>query len=98
VENGLHNYGIVTYIRALRRMEAFACDQIKKDEIVVTCSTHGEMKYAYKMLIEKHENKRSLRRHSHRWKLVLRWFLRKYIVRVWIGLVWLRVGTSGGFV
>jgi hypothetical protein len=29
-------------------------------------------------------------------RIVLRWTFRKWDVRVWTGLNWLRIGTSGG--
>jgi hypothetical protein len=29
-------------------------------------------------------------------RIILRWILRKYGVRVWTGFMWIRVGSSGG--
>jgi len=31
------------------------------------------------------------------WKIILRWILRKWDAGAWIGLIWRRIGTSGGF-
>jgi hypothetical protein len=28
--------------------------------------------------------------------IMLKWILKKYDGRVWIGLIWLRIGTNGG--
>jgi len=43
----------------------------------------GEMRYAYKIVIEKREGKRPLGRPGRRWA-------------VWTGCIWFRIGTSGG--
>jgi hypothetical protein len=32
----------------------------------------------------------------HGWS-ILKWIVERYDVMVWIGLMWLRIGTSGGF-
>jgi len=29
-------------------------------------------------------------------RIILRWIFRKWGVRTWIGLMWLRIGTGGG--
>jgi len=29
-------------------------------------------------------------------RMILRWIFRKWDVGVWIGLIWLRIGTVGG--
>jgi hypothetical protein len=29
-------------------------------------------------------------------RIILKWFLRKQVWRVWIGFIWLRTGTGGG--
>jgi len=29
-------------------------------------------------------------------RIMLRWIFRKWDVRVWTGLIWLRIGTGGG--
>jgi hypothetical protein len=30
------------------------------------------------------------------WKIILKWILGKYFGKVWIGCIWLTIGTSGG--
>jgi hypothetical protein len=55
----------------------------------------GKKMNAYRILVGKPEGKRPLGRPRRRWvdniKMDLRWD-----GRVWIGLIWLRTGTSGG--
>jgi hypothetical protein len=31
-------------------------------------------------------------------RVILKWILRKWDVGVWSGLIWLRIGTGGGYV
>jgi hypothetical protein len=30
-------------------------------------------------------------------RIILKWILGKYSWRLWIGFIWLRIGTGGGF-
>jgi hypothetical protein len=30
-------------------------------------------------------------------RIIFLWLLDKYILRVWIGLIWFRIGAGGGF-
>jgi len=30
------------------------------------------------------------------WRIILRWIFRKWDVRAWTGLIWLRIGTGDG--
>jgi hypothetical protein len=50
---------------------------IKSYEIGGVCSTHGEMRNAYKILFGKPEGKRLLRRAMRRWKDNIRMDLRE---------------------
>jgi hypothetical protein len=50
---------------------------------------------AYRILMGKPEGKRSLGRPIHRWVDNIKMDLR-YSGVVWTGLIWLRIGTSGG--
>jgi hypothetical protein len=68
-----------------------------------TCSTHGEKRDAYRILVGKPGRKRSLGRHGHRWddniKMDLRedglmWARNPAVIRT--ALICLRIGTSGG--
>jgi hypothetical protein len=51
----------------------------------------GENKNAYKLLVGKPEGKRLLGRQD-----VGGWIIFRWILEIWTGLVWLRIGTNGG--
>ena len=55
----------------------------------------GEWRGVYRILVGKHEGKRPLGRHSRKWYVILKCIFRKQDVRVWSGLIWLRIGTDG---
>jgi hypothetical protein len=61
------------------------------------CSTNGEKKNAYRLLVGKPEGKRPLGRPRRRWVDNIRmdgsW--RGGMGVMWTGLVWLRIGTGG---
>jgi hypothetical protein len=61
------------------------------------CSTNGggEKRNAYRILVRKPEEKRPLGRPRRGWT-ILKWILERYDGMVWIGLIWPRIGTSGG--
>ena len=50
----------------------------------------------YRVLVGKPEGKRPLGRPSRRWHDNIKMDLRKWDMRVWTGLIWLRIGTGGG--
>jgi hypothetical protein len=54
----------------------------------------GETRNAYRILVGKPEGKRSLRRPRRRWVDNIKMNLRKNLM-MWIGLIWLRIETSG---
>jgi hypothetical protein len=54
----------------------------------------GEIRNAYIIFVGKPEGKRSLGRPRSRWEDNIRMFLGKWGGEVWIGCMWLRVGTS----
>jgi hypothetical protein len=62
------------------------------------CAEHvarmGEMINAYTILVGKPEDKRPLGRPRCRWEDI-KMGLRKQGLMVWIGFVWLRIGTGG---
>jgi hypothetical protein len=66
----------------------------RKDEMDGARSAHGEMRNAYKMLVEKPEGKRCLRRPRHRWEDNIKTQLKEIGIGLWIGFIWLRIGTS----
>jgi hypothetical protein len=55
----------------------------------------GEKRNTYRISMGKPEGKRALGRPRHRWEDNIRMDLRWDAV-VWTGLIWLRIGTSGG--
>jgi hypothetical protein len=55
----------------------------------------AEKKIAYRILVGKPERKRPLGRTRRRWVENIRMDLERW-VGIWIGLIWLRIGISGG--
>jgi hypothetical protein len=55
----------------------------------------GAKRNAYRILVGRPEEKRPLRRPRRRWVGNIKMDLRENGM-VWIGLIWLRIGTSGG--
>jgi hypothetical protein len=47
------------------------------------------------MELEKCEEKGLLGRPSSRFKIILKWILKEWGGRMWVGFIWLRTGTSG---
>jgi hypothetical protein len=70
-------------------------DQVKEDVKGRACSTDGEKRNAYGISMGRPEGKRSLLRPRRRWVDNIKMDLRENVV-VWIGLLWLRIGTSRG--
>jgi hypothetical protein len=58
----------------------------------------GEKRNAYRILVGKPEGERPLGRLRRRWVDSIKMDLREtgWDGMVWIGLIWLRIGTSGG--
>ena len=54
----------------------------------------GERRGVFRVLVGKPEGKGPLEIPRHRWRIILRWILRKWDVRVWTGSSWLRIGTD----
>jgi hypothetical protein len=59
------------------------------------CSTNGEKRNAYRLLVGKPEGKRPLGRPRHIGWIILGWNLERWDGVMWTGLVWLRIGTGG---
>jgi hypothetical protein len=51
--------------------------QIKEDDMSGSCSTHGNMRNIYKILVEKPKGKRPLGRPKHKWEIILEWILKE---------------------
>jgi hypothetical protein len=58
------------------------------------CSTNGEKRNAYRLLVGKPVGKRPLGRPRREW-IILGWILERWDGVVLTGLVWLRIGTGG---
>jgi hypothetical protein len=56
----------------------------------------GEMSNAYEILVWKPEAKRPPRRPRCIWEDNIKTDLTEIVFGVWIGLIWLRIGTGGG--
>jgi hypothetical protein len=50
----------------------------------------------YRVLVGKPEGKKPLGRPKRRWRIILGWIFRKWVVGVCTGLGWLRIDTGGG--
>jgi hypothetical protein len=55
----------------------------------------GEKRNAYRILVGKPEGKRPPGRPRRRWVDNIKMDLREIGLMVWIGLIWLRIGTRG---
>jgi len=65
-------------------------DQIEKNDLGGACSTYGERRCVYRVLVGKPGGKRSRGGPSCRWGIIL--------CRMWgygTGSIWLRIGTGG---
>jgi hypothetical protein len=60
------------------------------------CSTYGEIICIYRGFAGKPERKNHLEDPGVDGRIILRWIFRKWDVRAWTGLMWLRTGIGGG--
>jgi hypothetical protein len=56
----------------------------------------GEKRNAYRILVGKPEGKSHWEDQDVGGWTILKWILERYDGMEWIGLIWLRIGTSGG--
>jgi hypothetical protein len=57
----------------------------------------GKMKNAYEVLVTKPERKIPLGRfRCEEEKIILKWMLKKYGLRMWAGVMWFIIGSDGG--
>jgi hypothetical protein len=61
-----------------------------------TRSTNGEKRNTYRILVRKPNGKRPLRRPRRSGWVILKLILEKQDGVVWTGLIYFRIGTSGG--
>jgi hypothetical protein len=54
------------------------------------CSTCGESRVVYRVLVRNPEGTRLLGRPKRRWRIILSWIFRKWSVGKWTGSSWLR--------
>jgi hypothetical protein len=67
-------------------------DQVKEDEMDRICSTHGEQRTAYRMLVGKPKGKKPLGRPRCRWEDNIRMDLREL---GWDGMDWIDLAQDG---
>jgi hypothetical protein len=58
-------------------------------------STNGENRTAYRILMASQDRDHYKNQDTGGWT-ILKWILEKQDGMIWIGLVWLQIGTSGG--
>jgi hypothetical protein len=61
-----------------------------------TCSSQGRHEKYKKILVRKPKGKYHLRYLCVDGRIILKWILEKYSVRMWTGCMWLRVGPMAG--
>jgi hypothetical protein len=66
------------------------------NEMGGACSTYGERRGAYRVLVGKPEGKGPLGRTMHIWEDDIKADLQEVKRGAWIGLIWLTIGTGGG--
>jgi hypothetical protein len=66
-------------------------DQIMEVEVSRSCTTHGEIRIACKILVRKPERK-GLEADEG---IILEWILQKWGGKVWTGFILLRIGSIG---
>ena len=64
---------------------------MEKNEMGLVCSSYGGRE---RVLVEKPEEKRPLRRPRRRRGIILRWIFWKWDVGLWTGSSWLRIVTG----
>jgi hypothetical protein len=60
------------------------------------CSTYGERRNVYVVLVGKPEGKRQLGKPMRSWEENIKMDLQEEGLGVWTGSIWLRIGKGGG--
>jgi hypothetical protein len=71
-------------------------NEVNEDEMGKECSMHEKKRTAYRILMGKPEGKRPLGIPRRRWEDDIKMDLRETRWNGMTGLIWLRIGTSGG--
>jgi hypothetical protein len=64
--------------------------------MVRACSTNGEKRNAYRILVRNSKKRDHWEDHDVGGWTILKWTLERQDGMVWIGLIWIRILTSGG--
>jgi hypothetical protein len=67
-----------------------------ENEMDAVCSTYGECRGVYRVLVGKPEGKRPLGRPRHGLEDNIKMDLQEMGCGAWTGSMWLRIGTGGG--
>jgi hypothetical protein len=70
-------------------------DEMENNDNGSACSTYGEGRGLYRVLMGKPEGKNPLGRTGLDGRIILRWILRKWDVGLWNGSLWLRIWIVG---
>jgi len=71
-------------------------DHIEKNEAGGTCSSYGERRVVYRILVRKLKGRDHLEDPGLDGRIILRWIFTKWFWEVWTELMWIRIGTGGG--
>jgi len=72
-------------------------DQIEKNEMGWACSTYGEGRGVYRILVGRAEGKGPLGDPGVEVSIIVRWVFRRWDLGVRTGSSWLRIGTGDGY-
>ena len=75
---------------------ACVCDQIEKNEMGGACSTYGERRGVYRVLVGGPQGKRPFGRPRCRWEDNIEMGLQEVGFGLWTESSWLRIRTGGG--
>jgi hypothetical protein len=70
--------------------------RMMENEMGRACSTNGAKRNAYRLLVGKPEGKSPLQDQEVGGWAILNWISERQNGMAWIGLMWLRIGASGG--
>ena len=71
-------------------------DKIENNEMGGACSTYGESRGVYRILLGNLRERDHLGDQGLDGRIIIRWIIRKWDVGAWTGSSWLVIGTGGG--